>query len=208
MGVPRAPAIRRRGDLPRLTQSTARRINRPPDERPRTAREGSDDRPRPAPLCVDRKSRRPVLGLLLLRLDFAQGQRARRRHQARRTPRGRRQVPLIEEGIPFHFEVPSEFIGRGVDPTRVDMYSDPDVGDTWTATALNDDGTAITISQDADSTIDLWHARDGATDIEFLAGDLQTAPTHARLLPWSRATPIVDSIMMAVPSAPNMTTEE
>lgn len=59
------------------------------------------------------------------------------------------------------------------------MYSDPDVGDTWTATALDDDGTAVTISQDADSTIDLWHARDGATDIELLAGDLQTVVSAA-----------------------------
>jgi hypothetical protein len=55
----------------------------------------------------------------------------------------------------------------------------PDVGDTWTATTLDDDDTAVTISQDTDSTIDLWHAREGATDIEFLAGDLQTVVSAA-----------------------------
>ncbi|MDQ3764713.1 MAG: hypothetical protein M3460_25235 [Actinomycetota bacterium] len=86
---------------------------------------------------------------------------------------------FIEEGFPYHFEVPSEFIGRGVDPSRVDTYSDPDVGDTWTVTARDDDGTAVTISQDADSTTDLWHARDGATDIEFLVGDLETVVSAA-----------------------------
>jgi hypothetical protein len=63
------------------------------------------------------------LGLLLLRLTSP---RARVRADAIKLGEhymSDAKLRFIEEGIPSHFEVPSEFIGRGVDPSRVDMYS-------------------------------------------------------------------------------------
>jgi hypothetical protein len=88
--------------------------------------------------------------------------------------------PFIEEGFSTEFEVISEFIGRGVGSSQIEASPDPEARDTWTVTAQTEDGEVfVTIRRDAEQVVELWHACDGATGVEFLVGDLETVVSAA-----------------------------